>query len=79
MNFHRGENVVDSLINNLEVELHLPWYKFCGPGTKLEKPITQPPINTLDSHCKQHDLFYLNLKNRTRTRKSRLGTCQSQI
>src|ERR1700712_1439074 len=62
MNFCRGDSIVNLIINNLGVELHLPGYRFCGPGTKLEKRINQDPINTLDSHCKQHDLFYLNNK-----------------
>src|ERR1700712_4660767 len=62
MNFCRGDSIVNLIINNLGVELHLPGYRFCGPSTKLEKRINQDPINTLDSHCKQHDLFYLNNK-----------------
>jgi hypothetical protein len=33
----RGGGFVNSLINKLPFELHIPGYNFCGPGTKLEE------------------------------------------
>lgn len=55
-----GEGLVNTLINKLPVELHLPGYQFCGPGTKLEKRLLRGDsgINKLDSACKKHDIAY---------------------
>ncbi|XP_043284906.1 uncharacterized protein [Venturia canescens] len=55
-----GKGLVNSLINNLPVELHLPGYQYCGPGTKLAKRLARgdPGINPLDAACKQHDIAY---------------------
>lgn len=55
-----GCGLVNSLINNLPVELHLPGYQYCGPGTKLSKRLARgdPGINPLDTACKQHDIAY---------------------
>jgi len=33
----RGSGIVNSLINNLLVNLHYPIHNFLGPGTKLNK------------------------------------------
>ncbi|XP_056643808.1 uncharacterized protein LOC130449810 [Diorhabda sublineata] len=55
-----GEGILNSLINKLPIELHLPSYQYCGPGTKLEKRLDRgdPGINPLDAACKQHDISY---------------------
>lgn len=55
-----GEGIINSLINKLPVELHLPGYQYCGPGTKLTKRLARgdPGINALDAACKQHDIAY---------------------
>lgn len=53
--------MINSLIDNLPVELHLPGgYQYCGPGTKLEKRLARgdPGINPLDAACKLHDIAY---------------------
>ena len=57
-----GKGVVNSLINNLPVELHIPGYQYCGPGTKVVKRIARGDqgINPLDAACKKHDLSYLH-------------------
>lgn len=57
------------LINNLPFELHLPGYKYCGPGTKLIKRLTRGDkgVNKQDEFCKEHDIAYhksSNLKDR---------------
>lgn len=56
----RGGGIVDSLINKLPVELHIPSYQFCGPGTKLKRrlQLDQKGINGLDSACRTHDIAY---------------------
>jgi hypothetical protein len=35
----RGSGFLNTLINKLPIELHIPGYNFCGPGTKLEKSL----------------------------------------
>lgn len=60
MKKRKGKGLVNKLIDKLPVELHLPGYSFCGPGTKLSKRINQSGINKLDQACKQHDLAYDN-------------------
>ncbi|KAJ8981995.1 hypothetical protein NQ317_013649 [Molorchus minor] len=57
----RGRGIVNTLINKLPFELHLPGgYQYCGPGTKLQKRLARgdPGINELDKACKQHDIAY---------------------
>lgn len=56
----RGKGLVNSIINSLPVELHLPGYQFCGPGTKLEKRLRRGDkgINPLDAACRIHDIAY---------------------
>lgn len=56
----KGKGIVNSLINKLPFELHLPSYQYCGPGTKLKKRLARndPGINELDKACKQHDIAY---------------------
>lgn len=56
----KGRGIINSLINKLPVELHLPGYQYCGPGTKLKERLARgdPGINKLDQACKEHDIFY---------------------
>lgn len=60
----KGKGLVNSLINKLPVELHLPGYQYCGPGTKLAKRLERgdPGINELDRSCKEHDIAYSRTK-----------------
>ena len=55
-------SVLDNLIDLLPFEMHVPGYKFFGPGTKLAKHIQRGDIgiNPLDEACRQHDLAYNN-------------------
>ncbi|GJQ86995.1 hypothetical protein Trydic_g12579 [Trypoxylus dichotomus] len=55
-----GRGLVNFLINKLPVELILPSYQYCGPGTKLEERLQRddPGINPLDRVCKDHDIVY---------------------
>ncbi|KAJ8943212.1 hypothetical protein NQ318_016725 [Aromia moschata] len=61
----RGSGVLNSLINKLPFELHIPGYQYCGPGTKLHKRLARgdPGINLLDKSCREHDISYSNSSN----------------
>ena len=56
----QGRGLLNNIINKLPVELHLPGYNYCGPGTKLKARLTRGdrPINQLDAACKEHDIAY---------------------
>ncbi|XP_071051050.1 uncharacterized protein [Onthophagus taurus] len=55
-----GRGFFNKLIDKLPIELHLPGYNFCGPGTKLEKRLSRGDrgVNPLDEACKKHDIAY---------------------
>uniref|UniRef100_A0ABD2XRL4 Phospholipase A2-like domain-containing protein n=1 Tax=Trichogramma kaykai TaxID=54128 RepID=A0ABD2XRL4_9HYME len=57
---YRGLGILDKVIDNLPIELHLKNFNFCGPGTKLKKRLARGDkgINPLDSACKEHDIAY---------------------
>lgn len=59
-----GMGLLDKLINKTPVELHVPGYQYCGPGTKLEKRLARGDlgINGLDRACKEHDIAYSKYK-----------------
>jgi len=56
----RGRGLVNTTINNLPVELHIPGYRFYGPGTRLRERLARgdQPINPLDAACLEHDKIY---------------------
>lgn len=64
MKYYVGTGFVNSLINNLPYELHLPGYKFCGPGTRLEDRLKRGDrgVNALDESCRKHDVAYAQNK-----------------
>jgi hypothetical protein len=57
---NKGSGLINSVINKLPFELHLPGYQYCGPGTNLKKRLARGDkgINLLDSACKEHDIAY---------------------
>lgn len=60
-----GESsLLNSFINCLPFELHLPGYNFCGPGTRLQYRLARGDkgINLLDEYCKHHDIAYQQSK-----------------
>lgn len=59
-----GKGLVNSLIDNLPFELHIPGYQFCGAGTKLAKRLARNDVgrNKLDEACKEHDIAYSRTK-----------------
>lgn len=61
----KTEGLLNKFINNLPIELHLPGYNFCGPGTKLKERLLRGDkgINLLDEYCKIHDIAYSKTEN----------------
>lgn len=55
-----GGGIINSVINKLPFEVHVPGYQYCGPGTKLDKRLARGDsgINPLDAACKLHDIAY---------------------
>ena len=60
MIIHEGSGLLNSVINKLPFEIHLPKYQYCGPGTRLQKRLARGDqgINELDKACKEHDISY---------------------
>lgn len=58
----RGGGLLNTVINKLPFELHLPGYNYCGPGTKLRKRLLRGDkgVNKLDEACMKHDIAYDN-------------------
>ena len=56
----KGSSILNTVIDKLPVEFHLPSYRYCGPGTKLEKRLARgdKPKNQLDAACLNHDIAY---------------------
>ncbi|KAK9679035.1 Phospholipase A2-like domain [Popillia japonica] len=56
----KGKDMLNTLINKLPFELHIPGYNYCGPGTKLSKRLERGDsgVNVLDAACKEHDISY---------------------
>ena len=57
---------LNTLVNNLPFEMHLPGHSFTGPGTKLYNRLNYDgtpnewsmPINRVDNAAYHHDLCY---------------------
>jgi len=61
----RGRGLVNTAINNLPVEVHIPGYRFCEPGTRLRERLARgdQTINPLDAACLEHDKIYAGHRN----------------
>jgi hypothetical protein len=59
-----GRGILNTLINNLPFEAHIPGYQWCVPGTIIAKRLARGDkgVNLLDAACKSHDLAYLHQK-----------------
>ena len=75
--FVKGGSILNSVINNLPFEMHLPGHNFTGPGTKLDRRLHQnliprdwsKPINAVDEAAYRHDICYaFNKDSETRNR-----------
>ena len=61
-----GGSFLNSLVNKLPFEMHLPGHNFTVPGTKLNKRLNPDgtpkkwsvPINRVDNAAYHHDLCY---------------------
>lgn len=64
----KGSGLVNTSINKLPIELHIPGYNFCGPGTKLNFRLQRGDkgVNLLDEACKEHDIAYSESDNLTK-------------
>ena len=59
-----GRSFLNTFVNNLPFEMHLPGHNFTGPGTKLYKRLNSDatpkewsmPINRVDNAAYHHDL-----------------------
>ena len=60
-----GSGILNKAIYSLPIELHIPGYQYCGPGTKLEKRLRNRDagINKLDAACREHDILYSKTNN----------------
>ena len=62
-----GGSLLNKVINNLPVEMHLPGHNFTGPGTRLKKRLNpdltpkkwSKPVNRTDKAAYHHDVCYL--------------------
>ena len=71
----KGGSILNKMINNLPIEMHLLGHNFTGPGTKLNKRLNadltpkewSKPINRIDKAAYHHDICYLK-NNDTATR-----------
>lgn len=63
----RGGFKLSSIINRLPIEMHIPGYSFCGPGTRLAMRLKRGDkgINRLDRICKKHDIDYSKARNQS--------------
>ena len=81
-----SEGFLNSLVNKLSFEMHLPGHNFTGPGTKLHERLNSDgtpnewsiPLNRVDNAAYHHDLCY-SKHDDTKTRnkvcdKTMLGT-----
>jgi hypothetical protein len=62
--------LINRAVDALPVELHLPGYRFCGPGTNLKERLARGErgINELDEACREHDIAYARYKDNSRRR-----------
>ena len=60
-----SSSLLNRAINALPIELHIPGYQFCGPGTRLNERLARGDrgINPLDVACREHDIAYSRSKN----------------
>lgn len=85
-NTRRGKGVINKMISNLPLEMHLPGHNFTGPGTQLLEGKTRlnpdlshkgwsKPINRVDGAAFNHDVCYLKNKDT----KARNEVCDKEM
>lgn len=57
-----NKGLVNTIINELPFELHIPSYQYCCPGTQLSTRLARGDtgIYCLDAACIDHDIAYSN-------------------
>ncbi|CAB0029091.1 unnamed protein product [Trichogramma brassicae] len=67
------KSALDMICDMMPFEMHVPGYRFLGPGTKLAKRLERGDvgINQLDEACREHDMANSD-KNADRTKADRL-------
>ena len=61
-----GASVLDTLVNKLPFEMHLPGHNFTAPGTKLDEKLSSDgtpkewsiSLNRVDNAAYHHDICY---------------------
>src|SRR5436190_1506362 len=79
-----ASSVVNTAIDLLPFEAHIPGYNYCGPGTRLAQRLAKGDkgINPLDEACKIHDSAYAKYSdsaNRTRADKRLAETAWQRL
>src|SRR5436190_15854963 len=79
-----ASSVVNTAIDLLPFEAHIPGYNYCGPGTRLAQRLARGDkgINPLDEACKIHDREYAKYSdsaNRTRADKRLAETAWQRL
>ena len=61
-----NDSILNNIIDLVPFEMHVPGYRFCGPGTHLEERLKrgETGINPLDEACRQHDIAYADKKSK---------------
>lgn len=81
-----GKGILNSIINSLPVEMHVPGYNYLGPGTKYDQRINgeygedyQLPVNALDAAAMMHDKAYKKLDIASRTKADKALRKEAQM
>lgn len=56
------KDVLNKVVDDLPIEMNLPGYQYCGPGTHPQERLKRgdPGVNKLDQACMRHDIAYEN-------------------
>lgn len=78
---NRDKRSLNGFIDNLDTELHLNGYRFCGPGTKLDERLAKGEhgINKLDEACRYHDIAYKYLRDDSSRREADMELAKSAV
>ena len=61
--------LINRAVDELPVELHLPGYRLCGPGTRLDERKARGERGfELDEACHEHDIAYTTYNDNERRR-----------
>ena len=77
----RDKRSLNGFIDILGSEMHLPGYRFCGPGTGVEERLAKGEhgINSLDESCRTHDIAYKYLRDDASRREADIELAKSAV